>query len=91
MIRHSSKVFHNVQSASQRYTNLDDFQNSASLGKVKTLSSLTHELRLIKSPAELKLMRESASIACQVFLYSNKAIVMLRKFLFLAFLVQLRC
>jgi hypothetical protein len=37
------------------------------------------------------LMRESASIACQVFLYSNKAIVMLRKFLFLAFLVQLRC
>ncbi|KAG7596400.1 Aminopeptidase P N-terminal [Arabidopsis suecica] len=65
MIRHSSKVFHNVQSASQRYTNLDDFQNSASLGKVKTLSSLTHELRLIKSPAELKLMRESASIACQ--------------------------
>ncbi|CAA7015376.1 unnamed protein product [Microthlaspi erraticum] len=27
------------------------------LGKVKALSSLTHELRLIKSPAELKLMR----------------------------------
>ncbi|EFH66000.1 hypothetical protein ARALYDRAFT_471021 [Arabidopsis lyrata subsp. lyrata] len=65
MIRHSSKVFHNVQSASQRYTNLDEFQKSASLGKVKTLSSLTHELRLIKSPAELKLMRDSASIACQ--------------------------
>ncbi|XP_019091592.1 PREDICTED: probable Xaa-Pro aminopeptidase 3 [Camelina sativa] len=65
MLRHSSKVFHNVQTASQRYTNLDEFQKSASLGKMKTLSSLTHELRLIKSPAELKLMRESASIACQ--------------------------
>uniref|UniRef100_A0A1J3JTY5 Putative Xaa-Pro aminopeptidase 3 n=1 Tax=Noccaea caerulescens TaxID=107243 RepID=A0A1J3JTY5_NOCCA len=65
MISNSSEVFHNVQMASQRYTNLVEFQNLASLGKVKALSSLTHELRLIKSPAELKLMRESASIACQ--------------------------
>ncbi|CAN8294666.1 unnamed protein product [Cochlearia groenlandica] len=68
MLRNSSKVFHNTQTASQRYTNLDEFQKSAYLGKVKNLSSLTHELRLIKSPAELKLMRESASIACQALL-----------------------
>ncbi|CAF2260404.1 hypothetical protein BRARA_H02829 [Brassica rapa] len=65
MIRSSSTVFHNNQTASQKYTNLDEFKKSASLGKVKSLSSFTHELRLIKSPAELKLMRESASIACQ--------------------------
>lgn len=71
MIRSSSKVFHNDQTASQKYTNLDEFKKSASLGKVKSLSSFTHELRLIKSPAELKLMRESASIACQVLLCDN--------------------
>ncbi|KAL1195352.1 Intermediate cleaving peptidase 55 [Cardamine amara subsp. amara] len=65
MIRNSSRVFHNVQTASQRYTILSEFQKLASLGKVQTLSTLTHELRLIKSSAELKLMRESASIACQ--------------------------
>lgn len=74
MIRKSSKVFHNDQTASQTYTKLDEFKNSASLGKVKSLSSLTHELRLIKSPAELKLMRESASIACQVLLCDKKSI-----------------
>ncbi|KFK43227.1 hypothetical protein AALP_AA1G096800 [Arabis alpina] len=68
MIRNSSKVFHNVHTASQRYTNLVEFQKSVSINKVKTLSSLTHELRLIKSPAELKLMRDSASIACQSLL-----------------------
>lgn len=77
MIRNSSKVFHNVHTASQRYTKLDEFQKSVSLDKVKTLSSLTHELRLIKSPSELKLMRESASIACQVILYYEKAIIIL--------------
>lgn len=62
----SSELFHNVQTAVPTYMELDGFQKAASSGKVKDVSVFTHELRLIKSPAELKLMRESASIACQV-------------------------
>ncbi|XP_010549381.1 PREDICTED: probable Xaa-Pro aminopeptidase 3 [Tarenaya hassleriana] len=68
MIRSSSKLYHNVQTASQKYTGLDEFQKAAYTGKVKNFSSLTHELRLIKSPAELILMRESAATACQALL-----------------------
>ncbi|XWS57413.1 hypothetical protein CRYUN_Cryun09bG0172100 [Craigia yunnanensis] len=40
----------------------------AHVGKVSDLSIFTHELRWVKSPAELKLMKESASIACQALL-----------------------
>lgn len=68
MIRGSTKLFHNVHTAMPAYMELEAFQKAASLGKVKGVSNLTHELRLIKSPAELKLMKESASIACQVLL-----------------------
>lgn len=67
MIRGSCKLFHNVHTAIPAYMNLEAFQKAAYHGKVKSVSILTHELRLIKSPAELKLMKESASIACQVF------------------------
>lgn len=66
MIKGSSKLFHNVHTAVPAYMELEGFQKAAYLGKVKGVSNLTHELRLIKSPAELKLMKESASIACQV-------------------------
>ncbi|KAF9669838.1 hypothetical protein SADUNF_Sadunf13G0006100 [Salix dunnii] len=65
MIRGSSKLFHNMQTATPIYTELDDFQRAALTGKVKDLSNFTHELRWIKSPAELKLMKEAASIVCQ--------------------------
>ncbi|XP_061945398.1 intermediate cleaving peptidase 55, mitochondrial [Populus nigra] len=65
MIRGSSKLFHNMQTATPMYTELDDFQRAALTGKVKDLSNFTHELRWIKSPAELKLMKEAASIVCQ--------------------------
>ncbi|KAH0863639.1 LOW QUALITY PROTEIN: hypothetical protein HID58_080850 [Brassica napus] len=64
MIRSSSKVFHNDHQRPHKNTQTW-MSLKTSLGKVKSLSSFTHELRLIKSPAELKLMRESASIACQ--------------------------
>lgn len=66
MIRGSSKLFHNMQTATPIYTELDDFHRAALTGKVKDLSNFTHELRWIKSPAELKLMKEAASIVCQV-------------------------
>ncbi|KAK9291790.1 hypothetical protein L1049_019740 [Liquidambar formosana] len=68
MIRGSSKLFHNVKTAIPTYTDLEAFQKSAYNGKVKDLSIYSHELRWTKSPAELKLMRESASIACQALL-----------------------
>lgn len=65
-MRRSSKLFHNVQTALPTYMEMDAFQKAATSGEVKDVSILTHELRLKKSSAELKLMRESASIACQV-------------------------
>ncbi|PQQ10906.1 putative Xaa-Pro aminopeptidase 3 [Prunus yedoensis var. nudiflora] len=68
IMKGSSELFHNVKTAVPTYIELDAFQKAAYSGKVKDVSVFTHELRLIKSPAELKLMRESASIACQALL-----------------------
>ncbi|PKU83874.1 intermediate cleaving peptidase 55, mitochondrial isoform X1 [Dendrobium catenatum] len=68
MIGKASKVFHNRNTVSTSYTDLESFQRAMNSGKVKDLSYYTHELRWIKSPSELKLMRQSASIACQSLL-----------------------
>ncbi|KAJ7973251.1 Metallopeptidase M24 family protein [Quillaja saponaria] len=68
MIRGSSKLFHNVQTATPTYMDLEPFQKASYNNKVKDLSIYTHQLRWIKSPAELNLMKESASIACQALL-----------------------
>ncbi|CAA2972654.1 intermediate cleaving peptidase 55, mitochondrial [Olea europaea var. sylvestris] len=68
MIESSSQLFHNVKTASASYVGLDAFQKASSNGKVKDLSVHTHEARWVKSPAELNLMRNSASIACQALL-----------------------
>lgn len=68
MIGRSSKLFHNTKTAVPTYMDLEAFQKAAHNGKVEDLSIHTHELRWIKSPAELKLMKESASIACQALL-----------------------
>ncbi|MBA0783326.1 hypothetical protein Gotri_001056, partial [Gossypium trilobum] len=68
MIKRSSKLFHNKLTATPTYTDLETFQNAAHVGKVSDLSIFTHELRWVKSPSELKLMKESAAIACQALL-----------------------
>lgn len=70
MIESSSQLFHNVKTASASYVGLDAFQKASSNGKVKDLSVHTHEARWVKSPAELNLMRNSASIACQVLVFT---------------------
>lgn len=68
MMKSSSTLFHNVHTAIPTYTNLEPFQKADYKGKVKDVSNITHELRLIKSLAELKLMRESAAIGSQALL-----------------------
>ncbi|RVW97836.1 Intermediate cleaving peptidase 55, mitochondrial [Vitis vinifera] len=68
MMGRSSKLVHNVKTAIPTYMEMEAFQKAAYSGKVKDLSVYTHELRWVKSPAELKLLRESASIACQALL-----------------------
>lgn len=65
MIGKSSKVFHSPNNAIPAYLDLDAFRKASCSGKVKELSRYTHEARWMKSPAELVLMRQSASIACQ--------------------------
>jgi len=67
----SSELLHNMKTASQTYMSLESFQKAFSQGKVKDISTYTHELRWVKSPAELGLMRESASIASQVMSISS--------------------
>ncbi|EEF49982.1 intermediate cleaving peptidase 55, mitochondrial isoform X2 [Ricinus communis] len=68
MLRRCSRLFHNIQTATKTYTELKAFQEVLCTRSVEDISCLTNELRWIKSPAELKLMRESASIACQALL-----------------------
>jgi Xaa-Pro aminopeptidase len=68
MIEKSSKLFHNGLTAVPTYMDLDEFKKAADGGKVKDLSLYTHEARWIKSAAELKLMRETTSIACRALL-----------------------
>lgn len=66
MIECSSQLFHNVNTADSAYMSLESFQKAAYNSKVKDFSIYSHEARWIKSEAELNLMRNSASIACQV-------------------------
>ncbi|KAL8527817.1 hypothetical protein ACS0TY_005587 [Phlomoides rotata] len=68
MIECSSQLFHNVNTADSAYMSLESFQKAAYNGKVKDFSVYSHEARWIKSEAELNLMRNSASIACQALL-----------------------
>ncbi|KAH0728457.1 hypothetical protein KY284_004322 [Solanum tuberosum] len=65
MIESSSIVFHNVKTTTSSYMELEAYRKAVNNCKVKDFSVYTHEARLVKSPAELKLMRDSASIACQ--------------------------
>lgn len=66
MIGGSSKLFHNVQTATPAYMELEAVKKLVYCSNVRDLSVYTHQLRLIKSSSELQLMKESASIACQV-------------------------
>ncbi|KAG6517406.1 hypothetical protein ZIOFF_020792 [Zingiber officinale] len=68
MMGRASRLFHNVKTASPSYMHLEPFHRATSENKVKDLSFYTHEIRWIKSSSELKLMRASASIACQSLL-----------------------
>ncbi|KAL2469070.1 Metallopeptidase M24 family protein [Forsythia ovata] len=68
MIESSPQLFHNVKTANSSYVGLEAFQNASYNGKVKDFSVYTHEARWVKSTAELNLMRNSASIACQALL-----------------------
>lgn len=66
MISHATKVYHNVMTALPSYMAFEAFRELDHNNKVKDISYLTHELRWVKSSSEVNLMRQSASIACQV-------------------------
>ncbi|MQL88229.1 hypothetical protein Taro_020789 [Colocasia esculenta] len=68
MIGRASRLFHNVKTALPAYTEMEAFRIAMQNGNVKDLSCYTHEFRWIKSPSEIKLMRQSAAIACQSLL-----------------------
>lgn len=66
MIRRSSNLYHNLETALPTYMELEAFRKASLSNKVKDISLYTDELRWIKSSSEIKLMKQSASIACQV-------------------------
>lgn len=66
MIRRSSNLYHNLETALPTYMELEAFRKASISNKVKDISLYTDELRWIKSSSEIKLMKQSASIACQV-------------------------
>lgn len=59
-------MFHNARTALPSYMELEAFNRALHNKQVKDVSLYIHELRWLKSTSELKLMRESASVACQV-------------------------
>ncbi|KAJ3687446.1 hypothetical protein LUZ61_016610 [Rhynchospora tenuis] len=66
MLKGATGVFHNPKTAATSpYFKLEAFQKALANYQVKDISTYTHKLRWIKSPSEIRLMRESASIACQ--------------------------
>lgn len=79
MIKNCSKLYHNVKTAVPTYTELEASKKAAYNGGLHDLSIYTHEARWVKSSAELNLMRQSASIGCQV---SQKLPQLLLLFLF---------
>ncbi|XP_020101540.1 probable Xaa-Pro aminopeptidase 3 isoform X1 [Ananas comosus] len=68
MIGRATRVFHNARTASPSYMELEAFNRALHNKQVKDVSLYIHELRWLKSTSELKLMRESASVACQSLL-----------------------
>lgn len=66
MIKRSSNLYHNLDTALPTYMGLEAFRKASLSNKVKDISLYTHELRWIKSSSEIKLMKQSAAIACQV-------------------------
>ncbi|KAL9269430.1 Intermediate cleaving peptidase 55, mitochondrial-like protein [Drosera capensis] len=68
IIQGSSGLYHNVKTSTPVYKDLEAFQKAYYDGKVKDLSVYTHDLRWLKSPAEISLMRDSTSVACQALL-----------------------
>ncbi|CAA0834649.1 Metallopeptidase M24 family protein [Striga hermonthica] len=68
MIDSSSQLFVNTVTDNTTYMKLEAFQKAAHNGIVEDFSVYSHEARWIKSEAEIKLMRNSTSIASQALL-----------------------
>ncbi|KAF3772208.1 putative Xaa-Pro aminopeptidase 3 [Nymphaea thermarum] len=68
MVDKASMLFLNVGTSLPNCLNFDALGKASRDWRIKDLGKYTHEMRWIKSPSELKLMKESASIACQAIL-----------------------
>ncbi|XP_031497704.1 intermediate cleaving peptidase 55, mitochondrial isoform X2 [Nymphaea colorata] len=68
MVDKASMLFLNVGTSLPNCLNFDALGKASRDRRIKDLGKYTHEMRWIKSPSELKLMKESASIACQAIL-----------------------
>ncbi|CAN6467301.1 unnamed protein product [Victoria cruziana] len=68
MVNKASTLFLNVGTSLPNCLNFDALSKASRDRRIKDIAKYTHEMRWIKSPSELKLMKESASIACQAVL-----------------------
>lgn len=68
MIGSAKSIFCDLSTLNPLVERLPVFQTALQQGKVRSLSRYTHIVRWIKSTSELQLMRQAASITCQVCL-----------------------
>lgn len=71
IIRRAKTVFCDLGSLTPVVAELEAFQSALQQGRVRSLNRYSHQQRWVKSPSELNLMREAASITCKVRIYSS--------------------
>ncbi|KAJ7550385.1 hypothetical protein O6H91_07G098300 [Diphasiastrum complanatum] len=70
MLSQKNAIFYDGSSLDPRFWRLPPIQQAMSRKRVQNLRKYTHQVRWIKSQAEIDLMRQSAGIASQAFLQS---------------------
>lgn len=73
IIRRAKTVFCDLGSLTPVVAELEAFQSALQQGRVRSLNRYSHQQRWVKSPSELNLMREAASITCKAVKRSMQA------------------
>jgi Xaa-Pro aminopeptidase len=69
MLERAKTVFCDLGSLTPLVAELEAFQTALQQGRVRSLNRYSHQMRWVKSPSELQLMRNAASITCKVGIY----------------------
>lgn len=70
MLGRAKAIFCDLGSLTPVVAELDAFQTALQEGRVRSLTRYSHQMRWVKSPSELNLMRQAASITCEAVMRS---------------------